>query len=307
MTGLSFHRYQFNFTLDTPLHLDFYAGSLLRGVFGHALRKVSCMTKLNVCAECPLYRTCPYPTVFESPPPLHHNLQKFSQIPNPYLLEPPALGHKAYKAGEALSFSMVLIGPAIAQLPLIIFAWQQAFAQGVGKYQSTARLKAVSVVDTQNRHHLVYDPQTQPSMQAHAPVHIPALAGQETLALAFLTPLHIQKQGKVLADNMTAKDFLMALIRRHYLLHEFYGNNYQAPPFSALAAHAETIRSQTAFHWCHWQRYSNRQQQKMRFDGVLGQISLSGDLRPFLPMLQAGQWLHIGNKTTFGMGRYQIS
>jgi CRISPR/Cas system endoribonuclease Cas6 (RAMP superfamily) len=44
----------------------------------------------------------------------------------------------------------------------------------------------------------------------------------------------------------------------------------------------------------------------MRFDGVLGQITLSGDLQPFLATLQAGQWLHIGNKTTFGMGRYQI-
>ncbi|MDD2725263.1 MAG: CRISPR system precrRNA processing endoribonuclease RAMP protein Cas6 [Methylovulum sp.] len=306
MTGLSFHRYQFNFTLDTPLHLDFYAGSLLRGVFGHALRKVSCMTKLKVCPECPLYRTCPYTTVFEMPPPLNHHLQAFSQIPNPYLLEPPPLGKKTYPAGDTLSFSMVLIGPALAQLPLIIFAWQQAFALGVGKYQSTARLKTVALVDAHNRQHIIYDPQTQPSVQAHAPAQPQELAQQASVTLTFQTPLHIQKQGKVLADNMSAKDFLMALIRRHYLLHEFYGHDYQAPPFSALAAHAQTIHSQTQFQWCRWQRYSNRQQQKMRFDGVLGQISLSGDLQPFLPMLQAGQWLHIGNKTTFGMGRYQI-
>lgn len=306
MTGLSHHRYQFNFTLDTPLRLDFYSGSLLRGVFGHALRKVSCMTKLKVCAECPLYRTCPYTTVFEMPPPLQHNLQAFSQIPSPYLIEPPPLGSKVYQAGEVLSFSMVLIGPAIAQLPLIIFAWQQAFALGVGKYHSTARLTAVALVDAQNQHHLVYNPQTDTSVQAHSASQLPVLAPQETVTLTFITPLHIQKQGKVLADNMTAKDFLMALIRRHYLLHEFYGRNYRAPLFSELAEQAQTIHSQSQLNWCRWQRYSNRQQQKMRFDGVLGQISLSGDLQPFLPMIQAGQWLHIGNKTTFGMGRYHI-
>ena len=307
MSGLNYQRYQFNFTLDTPLSLDFYAGSLLRGVFGHALRKISCVTWLKVCAECPLYRTCPYTTVFETPPPMNHNWQAFSQIPNPYLLEPPPLGNKTYQAGDTLSFSMVLIGPAIAQLPLIIVAWQRAFAQGVGKYQCTARLKTVVLIDRQNRHHPVYDLQEQRWEPAQAAVEMPEFAQQETLTLDFLTPLHIKKQGKVLADTMTAKDFLMALIRRYYLLHEFYGDNYQAPSFSALAAHAETIHGQTKFQWCHWQRYSNRQQQKMRIDGVLGQISLSGDLQPFLPMLQAGQWLHIGNKTTFGMGRYLIN
>lgn len=307
MTALAYHRYQFNFTLTTPLRLDFYSGSLLRGVFGHALRKVSCMTQLKVCAECPLYRTCPYTTVFEMPPPLQHNLQNFSQIPNPYLIEPPPMGGKVYQAGEALSFSMVLIGPAIAQLPLIIFAWQQAFALGVGKYRSTARLLDVALIDAQNRRRLVYDPQIHQSVQAHALPELPALAQQQgTVTLDFLTPLHIQKQGKVLAENMTAKDFLMALIRRHYLLHEFYGRGYQAPQFSQLAEQAQAIRSQSQFKWCRWQRYSNRQQQKMRFDGVLGQITLSGDLQPFLATLHAGQWLHIGNKTTFGMGRYQI-
>jgi len=306
MTSLTFHRYQFNFTLETPLRLDYYAGSLLRGVFGHALRKVSCMTKLKSCPECPLYRTCPYTTVFEMPPPLQHNLQAFSQIPNPYVIEPPPLGSKVYQTGETLSFSMVLIGPAIAQLPLIIFAWQQAFAQGIGKYQSTARLKAVALVDAQNQHHIVYDPQTHQSVQTHTAEEFPGLAQQESLTLTFLTPLHVQKQGKVLADDMTAKDFLMALIRRHYLLQEFYGHNYQAPQFSQLAEYAQSIHSQTQFNWCRWQRYSNRQQQKMRFDGVLGQIRLSGELQPFLPMIQAGQWLHMGNKTTFGMGRYQI-
>ena len=44
----------------------------------------------------------------------------------------------------------------------------------------------------------------------------------------------------------------------------------------------------------------------MTFTGVLGELSLQGELTPFLPLLQAGLWLHVGNKTTFGMGRYQV-
>ncbi|SJM89918.1 conserved hypothetical protein [Crenothrix polyspora] len=304
MNELTFQRYQFNFILETPLRLDFYSGSLLRGVFGKALRQLSCMTKMKVCSDCPLYRSCPYTTVFEMPPPVQHQLQNFSQIPSPYLIEPPPLGSKVYQAGEMLSFSMVLMGQAIAQLPLIIFAWQKAFASGVGRFNSTARL--MTVVLASDKPQIIYDYACDNAVQPHALSTPPPLATQNALTLNFTTPLHIQKQGKVLGHDMTAKDFLLALIRRYYLLQEFYGHDYQPPNFSQLAELAQQIICTSNFTWCQWQRYSNRQQQKMRFDGVLGRLTLTGDLSIFLPMIQAGQWLHIGNKTTFGMGLYTI-
>ena len=304
MNDLNFQRYYFNFTLKTPLKLDFYSGSALRGVFGNALKKISCMTKLPRCADCFLYRTCPYTTVFEMPPPEQHQLQKFSQIPNPYIIEPPALGAKTYQAGDTLTFSMVLIGSAIQQLPLIIFAWQRAFAFGVGKYQSTALLK--NVILDGDKPQIIYQPEQQAQVQDYQPFIPAPLANTDQLTLKLITPLHLQKHGKVLAHDMTAKDLLSALTRRYYLLQEFYAQHYQAPNFTQLAAHAQTIGIQHKLTWCHLQRYSHRQQQKMRFDGVLGQITPTGDLQPFLPMLQAGQWLHLGNKTTFGLGHYQL-
>lgn len=303
MNALNFQRYQFNFILENPLKLDFYSGSLLRGVFGRSLRHISCMTKMKTCPDCPLYRSCPYPAIFETPPPLQHSLQKFSQIPSPYLIEPPPLGSKIYQTGETLSFSMVLIGTAISQLPLIIFAWQRAFALGVGKYNSTAKLN--NVIETQGQQ-IIYAPDSHQSVQPHQHLTQAAIKPTKQLTLQLITPLHLQKQGKVLADDMTAKELLMALIRRYYLLQEFHGQHYQAPNFSELAAHAQSINCEKKLTWCHLQRYSSRQQQKMRFDGVLGAITLTGELQPFLPMLQAGQWLHIGNKTSFGMGQYQL-
>jgi hypothetical protein len=304
MNALNFQRYHFNFVLENPLRLDFYSGSLLRGVFGKSLRYISCMTKMKSCADCALYRSCPYPAIFETPPPLQHNLQKFSQIPNPYLIEPPPLGGKIYQTGETIRFSMVLIGTAISQLPLIIFAWQRAFALGVGKYNSTARLINVELAGQSSS--VIYDAQQDNAVQAHPVFSPPPLAASDNITLHFITPLHLQKQGKVLADDMTAKDLLMALIRRYYLLQEFHGQHYQPPDFSQLAEHAQSITCEKKLTWCHLQRYSSRQQQKMRFDGVLGSINLTGELQPFLPMLQAGQWLHIGNKTSFGMGHYAI-
>ena len=99
-------RYRFQFSVTENLHFPDYAGSMLRGAFGRALRKISCMTKQPDCKECPLYRTCPYPAIFETPAPQNHQLQKFSQVPNGYIIEPLGWGEKVYETGETLYFDL---------------------------------------------------------------------------------------------------------------------------------------------------------------------------------------------------------
>jgi hypothetical protein len=315
MMNLPANRYQFNFAVETPLHLNFYSGSMLRGAFGHALRQLSCMTKMADCKTCPLYRTCPYPAIFETPPPENHGLQAFTEIPAPYIIEPPALGSKDYQPGDILSFSMVLIGRAIQQLPLIIYAWQRALARGLGKQQSRASLLDVSLVLNQTptkagERVVIYTAREGASVINHD--HLINKDGFESdntpqsMTLNIKTPLRIQKKGQTLSHAMSGRDFIMALVRRYYLLEEFHTTHYQAPDFAALAERARAVTAETRFRWCDWARYSNRQQQKMVLGGVLGELELSGQLRPFLPVIHIGQWLHAGNKTTFGMGLYTI-
>ncbi len=312
--NLPIARYQFNFAVQTPLHLNFYSGSMLRGAFGHALRHISCMTKMADCKTCPLYRTCPYPAIFETPPPEHHGLQAFSDIPPPYIIEPPPLGSKDYQPGDTLSFSMVLIGTAIQQLPLIIYAWQRALARGLGKLHSQSTLIDVSLVlnqpDTGDRV-VIYAAQEGAAVINHEhlidnnPFNY-LDANTQNVTLNILTPLRIQKKGQTLSHDMTGRDFIMSLVRRYYLLEEFHTAHYQAPDFSELAEQARAVSCETRFRWCDWARYSNRQQQKMVLGGVLGELKLTGQLAPFLAIIQLGQWFHAGNKTTFGMGLYSI-
>jgi CRISPR-associated endoribonuclease Cas6 len=306
MNALAVARYQFNFEVQDKLHLNFYSGSMLRGVFGHALRHLACMTKMANCRECPLYRTCPYPEIFETPPPENHTLQDFSQIPPPYVIEPPPLGDKVYQVGETLSFSMVLIGRAIQQLPLIIFAWQRAFARGVAKYESRAKLLNVIFEPNQAQQQVIFNATENETVNAHNPVNFENALQSETLILEILTPLRIQQKGRVLFEDMQGRDFIMSLVRRYYLLEEFHGENYQPPNFAELSEKARAVNCETNFAWCSWDRYSNRQQQKIKMGGVLGDITLNGELALFLPLLNIGQWLHVGNKTSFGMGLYVI-
>ena len=113
LNSLPIARYQFTFQVTDAIQLPEYAGSTLRGAFGRALRKIACMTKQTDCKSCPLYRTCPYTNIFETPAPAEHQIQKFSQVPNGYIIEPPEWGEKTYLPNELFQFSLVLFGKLI--------------------------------------------------------------------------------------------------------------------------------------------------------------------------------------------------
>ena len=54
--------------------------------------------------------TCPYCQVFATPPLPAHSLQKFSAMPQPYVIEPPEGGAQRLQAGQTFTFGLVLIG-----------------------------------------------------------------------------------------------------------------------------------------------------------------------------------------------------
>lgn len=297
-------RYRFEFIVLTPIRLPEYAGSMLRGAFGHALRRTACMTREKDCKTCPLYRTCPYPAIFETPPPETHALQKFSQIPNPYLIEPPAWGERLYQAGETLAFNMVLIGQhTLDQLPLITYAWLRAFAHEVG--HGTARLHAVNHL-AQDGEHPIYDPNQARLLPHTAQLQLQPQVSDE-VCLHFTTPLRLQDNGRPLrAKDLTARDLLMALARRSSLLLEFQAQQTLGLDFTQLAEQAKNIRDTRELTWLNWTRYSSRQQQTMQLGGVVGTWTLHDLPCEFHLLIQLGQYLHIGKNATFGLGQYTL-
>jgi len=153
--SLPLARYQFSFNITHAFTTPDYAGSMLRGAFGHALKNICCITKQDSCKQCTLYRKCLYPSIFESPP-QQHKLQKFSQIPNPYIIEPPKIEHKHYKITDKFKFNMVLTGIALKELALIILAWKRAFEKGVTKQKGKAALIDVKLLTAENKQIVVY-------------------------------------------------------------------------------------------------------------------------------------------------------
>jgi CRISPR/Cas system endoribonuclease Cas6 (RAMP superfamily) len=59
--------------------------------------------------------------------------------------------------------------------------------------------------------------------------------------------------------------------------------------------------------WRDWERYSARQDTRMKMGGFVGKVNYRGDVGEFLPLLRLGEILHLGKGTGFGLGRYEIA
>lgn len=308
--NLPLARYRLHWRATTPIHLPAYAGSMLRGAFGHALRRVSCMTRQKDCAGCPLLNTCPYPAIF-APPPVDHSLQRFTQPPAPYLIEPPPWGERSLAPDDSFSFNLVLSGRALQELPLITLALRQALQRGIGPGDGQAELIALNQqngqFDSADEEIPIHTP-AQGSFALHShSLPTPASHTCDQITLNFSTPLRLQENGSALPPSrLTPRALLMALIRRSSLMAEFHGQQAPDWDYNQLSQQAVTVNDEKDLKWQDWTRRSSRQQQTMKLGGVIGRWTLSGNLTPFLPALHIGQWLHVGKETVFGLGRYHL-
>ena len=301
--SLPIARYQFTFTVTEPIQLPEYAGSTLRGAFGWALRKIACMTKQAECKGCPLYRTCPYTNIFETPAPTEHELQKFSQVPNGYMIEPPDWGERVYISGEKLQFSLVLFGRLIDQLPLIAFAFKRAFEYNVGR--GKAHLLDISAF---NENAEKFEPILVNGniIEHHKSVKFPECFTNNA-EIEISTPLRLQENSKPLNEKeINVERFFISLAKRIALLSEFHFKPFDLD-FESLKNQIAQIEDKKYLKWQDWTRYSSRQDQKMTLGGVVGKWQFKNLSLEISKLLYIGQWLHCGKNATFGLGKYRIT
>jgi len=306
--------------LTVELHqaLDWPAngGALLRSVFGRALRKAVCSTGLPRCDTCPLRPNCIYPMILETPPQPTQFAQRFTQVPNPYVIEPPA-GPRVLRAGTYMSFGMVLIGQRILrELALILRAWQRALATGLGPRRVTGRLSAAHAIDATGEPCPVFGPVSSrpvagilPALDLSTLAKTTAPAQQTCMVeLELTSPLRLQHNSHPLRpEELTPRVFVSHLLRRINLLLDLHLGVRPAPfDASALVRLAERVEhDSSAVRWTELHRYSARQKRSVPQGGLVGCWRWHGEIAPLWDWLILGQWLHVGKGCTSGLGQYR--
>ncbi len=300
-------RFQLTLEAKEPLRLPVYKGSTFRGGFGHAFKKVACPLR---CREaCQMPKVCVYAYVFETPPPEGAEmLRKYPHAPHPFVIEPPLDPRERYEPGEELQVGLVLIGRALDFLPYFLYTFDELGRIGIGKGRGKYTLREVRVKGGEER--VIYRGETKVFRS-----DFPVLTGRSLLdtafpgsrlSLRFLTPTRLRYEGH-LTDRLEFHILIRNLLRRLSTLSYFHCGTRLDLDFKGLIERAEGILVvEQDLKWLDWERYSMRQETRMKLGGFVGTVTFKGALREFLPFLRLGELTHVGKGTTFGLGQYRI-
>lgn len=300
------------------------------------------------CARCLLAERCLYTRLFEPRSRQTDGLLKLQQnVPRPFIFNPPLPGQKyssgtvgeeigneaatcgkadgrkrlfgeplRFAAGDELRFGLTLIGPAIEELPHIIYAVGLMARHGFGAQRTPFLLREVSAIAGPTARLKVYGPDMElvaphdarRDLGALVQERLARLSRGDTVRVLFQTPTRIRFQ-KSVQERLGFEQLVKSLSLRLTMLAQAHGAANLNYDYHALLSQARTVTTQAENLWQQeLKRYSNRQEKKIEQDGFMGEAAFTGKaVSELLPLLVAGEFLHVGSSTAFGLGRYHIS
>jgi CRISPR-associated endoribonuclease Cas6 len=297
-----------------------YKGSTLRGAFGTVFKRIVCALKNKNCEECMLSGRCVYAYVFESKPQERiHIFGRVNTIPRPFVIEPPEGEKTEFSPGERIDFALLLVGRASEYLPYFVYTFEELGNWGIGKGRGRYKLLQVKVPEGRK----VYNSKTRtitPTVPSQIDLGgavqycidgINSATSSQRVTLRFKTPTRIKFNRRLVIDPQF-HILIRQLLRRLFLLWHFHCRGSDSAE-ELKDHHKEVIQYSykvkllsSSLRWYDWERYSHRQKTKIRLGGFIGEVTYEGPVAPFLPLLRAGEVLHIGKSTTFGLGKYEI-
>lgn len=143
-----------------------------------------------------------------------------------------------------------------------------------------------------------------------SPEELESSASSESkVDLRFITPLRLIYERKLVRRELGFHHIVRNLLRRVSALYYFH-QEQSLPTFSpkSLIEHSEKVLTlRDNLFWKDWERYSFRQKRRIPLGGLVGEITFQGPLSPFLSLLRAGEILHCGKNTSFGLGKFTIA
>jgi CRISPR-associated endoribonuclease Cas6 len=257
-----------------------------------------------------LKERCIYSYVFETPPPSGTKMMtKYTAAPHPFIIEPPIEKRRGYSTADEIIFDLILIGKAIDYLPYFIYAFDELGNIGIGKGKAKYKLKNVKCGDD-----TVYDSGAK-TIKAFSPDILSISLSKtdeqhsdiQALTLDFMTPVRMLFNNQLVVD-MEFHILIRQLLRRLSLLYYFHcGGDPSTWDFKGIIEASKEIKVKSSnLKWYDWERYSARQDTRMKMGGLVGDITFEGDIEPFMPLIKAGEVLHLGKGTSFGLGKYNI-
>lgn len=296
---------------EEPAALPPFLGSMLRGAFGHALRRIACsMGPGQECESCRLRQACTYTRLFETfhddeePPPF---LRGIRHAVRPYVFEPQTPGGRR-EPGEDLRFDLLLFGQAVALQAYAGLAVERMAAGGLGTRRARFRLERIEALPPEGPARVLFADGRALAGAVPASRLLPAPLPEGPLCLRFPTPLRL-KVREHLACRPDFRALVFAMLRRTLeLAHAHVPGaplDWTIQPLLKTAGEVQVL--DVDLRWHDWERWSQRQRTVMKLGGVMGSMIVEGDLAPFAALLRTAELVHVGKGATFGLGKLELA
>jgi hypothetical protein len=316
------HHLAFTATALTPLELDDQAGASIRGALVGGLWERFCANKAaRTCADCPLLRVCPVAALIA--PMREDGETGGEQRPRPYTVRPP-LGQRRFAPGDALTFGLTLIGQAALLFPYVVMAAQGVEQSGLGRRlganggrRGQLRIEAIAAVDPLTGARAPLYTRGRAQVQAPGlPIDAAAVAAHaaalpsDRLTLCFQTPLRLteKRDGQTrLVHRFDERPFFARLAWRLDELARTYGGGLPLGDHQALPAPVEQVHvADDQTRWVDVVSYSSRTRSRTPIGGLVGQVTLKGELAALRELLVWGSLIHVGKNAVKGDGWYTL-
>lgn len=257
---------------DSNFRVPIFIGSMIRGAFGFALKRVVCINPKYNCSECAITHNCLFYKFYENK----------NQTPK-FRFE---FGFKQ----DNLDFSIYLFEEIIESVSYVINAINLMLTSiGLSKDRVTFDIEAIYSNDKSIYKNGEFNLDFTPKI-----LHIDKISPD--VKIKFLTPLRIKQNGR-LSSNPQLKTILVSIQNR-------FNELKNIEKFERLNFTHEEMGSNFTF--IDIDRYSNRQQTKMKFGGVIGEIEVKNLTQDEFTLLKLGEILGAGKSTVFGLGKMVI-
>lgn len=270
---LSYHRLDVRIT--TTDSLPYFAGSMVRGAFGPALKQTVCINPSYECKGCFTAKECLFYDFYEK---INHQ--------HDYRFEVEI-------APKQFEFSLVLFNHAATQLPYLLSALQRMLTKiGLGSDRRRYENFTIHCNNLPIYNGGSFD-MSQVELQKFSYVPI-----ESDFALKFLTPLRMKSQNGFLKTTPTLTQLLYSIRNRY---EELCGNCRTKLGYEPNY-HQQYAR--TSF--VDLNRYSSRQEAKLGIGGIMGEIGYNHVDEKSRRLLRLGELIGIGKQTVFGLGKIKL-
>ena len=254
----------------------YFIGSQLRGAFGYALKKVTCINPSFQCEECFAKDSCLYYEFYEQKNQPHKYRFDFE------------LGKDFY------DFSLYLFDDATTKLPYALSALNMMLSQnGLGVERKTYKEFDIYIDDkliNENRN-LQIPKNSVKTFQIDK--------NCQNITIQFITPLRLKKNNRFIRDdNIELKDIINSIYQRQMQLLE---QGYQKFPYPI---EGQIVNKE--LHYKELTRMSNRQKSTMNLGGLLGSIEVKNINKEAYEVLKVGELIGAGKQCVFGLGKIKV-